>query len=95
MALKIKKQFKGKVKFECEDIVLPIKEETIERELYCKITNISGSKTYCNIEVNYSCSDININKSFSFTPNMDGDNNIKQGYVYLKTLDEFKYAEDV
>lgn len=94
MALKIKKQFDGKLEFKCEDITLKIKEETIERQLYCKITNISGSKVYCNIEVNYSSDDININKTFSFVPNMDSDNHIKQGYDYLKTLEEFKDAKD-
>lgn len=94
MALKIKKQFDGKLEFKCEDITFKIKEETIERELYCKITTVSGSKVYCNIDLNYSCDDISFNKSFSFAPSMNGDNYIKQGYYYLKTLDEFKNAVD-
>jgi len=33
-------------------------------------------------------------KSFSFTPNLDGENFIKQGYEHLKTLPEFAGAID-
>lgn len=64
---------------------------------YFKITLINGDKN--NIDIYVSCSKekdglhIKMN-SYSFTPNLGGDNFIKQGYEYLKSLPEYADAVD-
>jgi hypothetical protein len=67
---------------------------------YSQITHVEGDKNFISFQV-FSYDDINklniINqKNYAFTPNTtDGSENfIKQGYEYLKTLDEFKDAVD-
>lgn len=73
--------------------------------LYLKITQQSGNAKYCGINVScFACKEVNLenkesyndqigtcinNMSYSFIPDLLGDNFIKQGYEYLKTLPEF------
>ena len=64
---------------------------------YIKVDFVSGDKNTINITVGYyktnesnNCFKVN---SYSFNPSLDN-NFIKQAYEYLKTLEEFKDAED-
>lgn len=75
-----------------------------EDSLYLKITQISGNAEHCCINVSCFAYDstqmedsadkrnpdfcIN-NTTYCFQPELEGDNFIKQGYDYLKTLHEF------
>jgi len=67
---------------------------------YIKITNLSGNKDLINIQVTvYDTKGGKIlnRKNYSFTPSVSdtSKNFIKQGYEYLKTLDEYKDAVDL
>jgi hypothetical protein len=72
---------------------------------YCYIHAIGGSKELLHIQVNwYVDQEARLNnlkpvtsKGFSFVPNVEDDslNFIKQGYIYLKTLDEFSNTIDI
>lgn len=69
--------------------------------VYCKIDSFTGDKDLITINVGYykdSTKAVKINnKTYSFVPNIQdtSGNFIKQGYEYLKTLDEFKDAVDL
>lgn len=77
-----------------------IEKDVTYKNCYIKITSISGDKEKLSINVNfYETADkeeIIDKKNYQFTPLIEdnSDNFIKQGYEYLKTLDEFKDAED-
>lgn len=65
---------------------------------YVKISSVSGNKSTIFLQVDYCVAtglDPVKTASFSFAPDMDGENFIKQGYLYLKSLDEFSGAGDV
>lgn len=77
-----------------------IKTENIEYEnAYFKISLMTGDKTEIRFELTvYDQKDgiLLDRKQYAFTPDVteNSDNFIKQGYENLKTLDEFKDAED-
>lgn len=72
---------------------------------YVRISYIYGSKTSVAIRVDVYLSQdafldnkkpLQNSKNYYFTPSLDAtDNFLKQGYQYLKTLDEFKDAKDI
>lgn len=77
--------------------------------LYLKITQQSGNAEHCSINVScFACLEADLpkasysdivgtcinNSSYSFVPKMTGDNFIRQGYDYLKTLPEFAGCVD-
>lgn len=77
-----------------------ITKEIIVENTYIKITNQEGDKNNIKIIVTiFDKKDGNIvnRKYYSFIPNVeDGASNfIKQGYEFLKTLDEYKDAIDI
>ena len=60
-----------------------------------KIDSISGNKNKIDFRVLSLKQDTLLEtKLYTFLPTLDGDNFIKQGYEYLKTLEEFKDSED-
>lgn len=66
---------------------------------YIKITRIFGNKSYIGLEVTIYQSDKTTavtQKTYAFPPSVAelSTNFIKQGYEYLKTLDDFKDATD-
>jgi hypothetical protein len=72
---------------------------------YCYIHKIGGSKDLLYIQVNwYADQEARVgnlkpidSKGYSFVPEVEDDslNFIKQGYLYLKTLQEFSNAVDI
>lgn len=63
----------------------------------CMVTviNIRGNKNELIADCQFENNNLIIdNKSYLFTPSLDGDNFIKQSYEYIKKLEEFKDAED-
>lgn len=96
MALKIKKQVSGKNIFQTENGYIVFGEEVIECEFCVRIINISNNKEVAFIVVSFdSGNGLNFSKDYTFNIKLNEVNSIKQGYEYLKTLDEFKDAKDV
>jgi hypothetical protein len=63
---------------------------------YIKVTSISGDKNKIDYTIGFYNGDKVIESSnYSFTPDMTGENFIKQAYTHLKTLPEFEGATDV
>lgn len=67
---------------------------------YIKVVELKGSKSLMRAKVVYFASSSSdapeIDTAFyRFTPDLDGDNFIRQAYVFLKTQPEFADAEDV
>lgn len=72
-------------------------DNTVLNNVYIKIINIQGSKEKLYLSViGLLDNEIVYEKIFEFAPSVEinSDNFIKQGYEYLKTLDEFKDAID-
>ena len=64
-------------------------------ETYIKVESTLGNKNEQQIFVSFTKNNSLLNsKQYLFTPNMDGDNFIKQAYLHLKTLPEFADAVD-
>lgn len=62
---------------------------------YIKVFNVNGNKNNIEFIISYLNDDTEIGtKKFNFIPTLDGDNFIKQAYLYLKTLPEFADAVD-
>lgn len=67
-------------------------------DVYCKIARVSGDKQGVTMSVDFwNDNALLFTESYSFTPSVaDGaENFIKQGYEYLKTLDQFYGCVDV
>jgi hypothetical protein len=64
-------------------------------ETYIKVESTLGNKNEQQIVVSFTKNNSLLNsKQYLFTPNMDGDNFIKQAYLHLKTLPEFADSVD-
>ncbi|KQU22367.1 hypothetical protein ASG61_22960 [Bacillus sp. Leaf75] len=76
-------------------------KELLFDSAYHQIDTLSGNKERISIIINVYDTDLKENlidqKSYFFTPNVQDDapNFIKQGYEYLKTLDEYQGSIDV
>lgn len=65
--------------------------------LYIKVEKVSGGKESVRAHVSYSDVDTKdkvTEKTFDFSPSMDGGNFIAQAYAHLKSLPEFAGAVD-
>jgi hypothetical protein len=65
--------------------------------LYIKVESVTVSKNKVQAVVSFTDEDKKqklFEKSFAFSPLMDGDNFIRQAYKHLKTLPEFAGATD-
>lgn len=85
---------------EIENVKKNIDKKFLIKDCYCRIEHLTGGKR--NIEFKlyvYDADIINLIeiRTFSFIPSIvdNSDNFIKQGYEYLKTLDEYKYSVDI
>ena len=70
------------------------KEEIIVSELYVKVINVASTKEGATAQVSFVSDVVNGVKTYSFTPDMNGPNFIRQTYEHLKTLPEFSSAID-
>ena len=64
---------------------------------YLRVSNLQGTKNSMGFSVAFQASandDALKHESFSFMPDMNGANFIKQAYEYLKTLEGYKDALD-
>jgi hypothetical protein len=68
----------------------------VANDCYIRVDSISASKQSVTCYVVFISNDATIGRaSYSFAPNMTGENFIKQSYLHLKTLPEFADATDV
>lgn len=68
-----------------------------KHDTYIRVESVSGGKEEQQANVSFSAGNpphIIDRQSFTFIPDLDGPNFIKQAYLYLKSLPEFEYAED-
>ena len=63
-------------------------------DCYVKVNQVNGTKNSVVAEVIFFVENVSKIKNYSFTPNMNGENFIKQAYLHLKTLPEFAGAQD-
>lgn len=66
-------------------------------DCYVKVVEVSATKYEAQMAVNILESQDGksyFSETYKFPINLNGENPIKQGYLYLKTLDEYRNAED-
>lgn len=61
---------------------------------YIKVDTVSGSKEQVTATVSTKIGELVKTKFYTFVPDMNGSNYIKQAYEYLKTLPEFQDVSD-
>jgi len=75
--------------------VISTKEVTVNlQNAYVKVENVNGSKELITATVTTRIGENTKTKFYSFAPDMNGSNYIKQAYEYLKTLPEFADTSD-
>jgi hypothetical protein len=97
MALKKSVQLEAVVHTVVEGIgmIKAVPSKVQYEDCYIKVSAISGNKDQMGCVVEIQCTDnVIVNKTYGFTPNLSGDNFIKQAYIHLKTLPDFAGAED-
>jgi hypothetical protein len=81
-----------------ENSSVVLAEDFTIRGAYIKVKTVRGDKTSIRALVSICSSQGGTEvlvKQYSFVPDMDGENFIRQSYLHLKTLDEYSTAEDV
>lgn len=69
--------------------------ELISENTYFKVNSLTGNKSLISATVVGISNDTQVyTQGYSFIPDLDGPNFIKQAYEYLKTLPEFSNAID-
>jgi len=63
-------------------------------DVYVKIETISGDKKQLMVFVSFKGFNVSGSKTYTFSPDMNGPNIVKQAYLHLKTLPEFADAVD-
>jgi hypothetical protein len=96
MALRKNIEFKGQSIIHSAMGLIDMGNETVELNVYIKISAIDGDKENINATVAFIYKQSHFNKSYAIPVSVDdGSNNfIKQAYEHLKTLPEFSGAED-
>lgn len=73
-------------------------KEVVLNNTYIKIMSFSGDKENITLNVqtfiNEDKKEVIENKCFSFVPDYEGENLLRQAYEYLKTLEEYADAAD-
>jgi len=94
MALRKSISIEGVVNVMTEHGPIPDGRKSVSLNAYVKVESVSANKNSAQASVSFTDGAKAITKSYVFSPNMDGDNFIKQAYAHLKTLPEFAGAED-
>lgn len=72
-------------------------DDVVFSEAYIRVETLSGNKNHLRFDVSIlkkANEQIIDKKHYTFVPDMQGDNFIRQAYKHLKTLPEFAGAED-
>lgn len=94
MALSKQLTFPASVTLTGEFGTIRQEDELVLMTAYVKVATIEGSKESMQATVSFSDKRISLFKKYEFTPDLDGENFIKQAYEHLKTLPEFAGATD-
>lgn len=96
MALKQNITLKGRHIVDSELGRITLGKSEVDMDMTIRVISVNGRRDQVTAYVQYLSSEgYMLERTFDFVPNMDGDNFIKQAYLYLKTLPEFEGAEDV
>ena len=98
MAIMKTKRLQGAVMIQTPSGLVSTGEQTdVERKVIVRVVRVEGGKEKMTAITQQSSTD-NLSSfgdaSYDFTPDMEGDNFIRQAYLHLKTLPEFAEAED-
>jgi len=94
MALRKVISLEGVVNVMTEHGPIPDGTKSVFLNAYIKVESVSANKNSAQASVSFTDNGKAITKSYAFSPDMDGENFIKQTYNYLKTLPEFADAQD-
>lgn len=84
---------KSKIATEFGDFITGESQITINA--YIKVDRVTSTKDVASALVSFSENEIVGQKEYTFAPDMNGENFIKQAYEHIKTLPEFAGAADV
>lgn len=94
MALRKTISLEGVVNVMTEYGPIPDGKKSVLLNAYIKVENVAASKNSAQATVSFTDNGKAIKKGYAFSPNMDGENFIKQAYLHIKTLPELAGAED-
>jgi hypothetical protein len=95
MALRSNVTIEASVQKKSEFGILETRVESVTlTDCYIKVDTVKGTKESADALVLFTTPEVEGSRLYSFTPDMDGDNFIKQAYLHLKTLPEFASATD-
>ena len=94
MALKQTINLTGRNIIATEAGTIDMGEVSLQINAYIKVEAVEATKQSAKATVTYKDGNKFITKQFSFTPNLEESNFIKQAYEHLKTLPEFAGAID-
>lgn len=94
MALQHTIQLSGETTVKIDQLVFPAPEHVVDFNAYIKVECVTATKNNINAVVSFTNGDRRYERVYTFNAVLDGDNFIKQAYLYLKTLPEFADATD-
>jgi hypothetical protein len=94
MALSKNLSFSGRSFIETPVGRLDAGSAVVEMRAYIKVERVSANKDSASMDVSFTEGEKKTSSSYTFKPNLDGGNFIKQAYDYLKSLPEFASAQD-
>jgi hypothetical protein len=94
MAISKKLTFSGRSFIETPVGRLDAGSASVEMNAYIKVDRVSANKDSASADVSFTEGEKKTSSSYTFKPNLDGGNFIKQAYEHLKTLPEFAGAQD-
>lgn len=94
MALSKNLTFSGRSFIETPVGRLDAGEKIVNMNAYVKVERVTASKDSASVDVSFTEGEKKTSSSYTFKPNLDGGNFIKQAYDHLKTLPEFASAQD-
>lgn len=69
-------------------------QEAVASNCYIKVESVNANKQEVTAVVSFAGDRSHRKAEYKFSPDMNGENFIKQAYLHLKTLAEFSGAED-
>jgi hypothetical protein len=94
MALSQTIQISGRAFVSSDGFTVDVGDQTALFDAYIKVKAVRATKETGNAIVSFAGVQGCFEKTYDFTPSMDGGNFIKQAYLYLKSLPEFADAVD-
>jgi hypothetical protein len=77
-----------------EGVKIPVQPVVVADLFYIKVEAVNGTKANVNCSVSFIGEKVRFQKAYTFEPDLEGGNFIKQAYEHLKTLPEFTGVVD-